>query len=108
MPLPNGYAVHGGSPLLIWLRLIDLQFSQILGRQPYLIVRKILYVVCDRGPSKTRPSALSGSSNRARGRYRCPAPAPPRDFFTILLADRSKAISLQQQSTPIGMVRVAT
>src|SRR5215469_5856840 len=34
---------HGGSFSLTWLRLA--QFSQIRGRQPYLIVRKILYVI---------------------------------------------------------------
>ena len=31
--------------MLAWLRLANLQFSQIRGRQPYLIVRKILYVI---------------------------------------------------------------
>jgi hypothetical protein len=36
---------HGGSFLLSWLRFSHHQFSQIRGRQPYLFVRKIPYVI---------------------------------------------------------------
>ena len=36
---------HGGSFLLYWLRFSHLQFSQIRGRQSYLIVRKKPYVI---------------------------------------------------------------
>ena len=36
---------YDGSLLLSWLRLATSQFSQIQGRQSYLIVRKFLYVM---------------------------------------------------------------
>jgi hypothetical protein len=36
---------HGGSLLAVLVAFSHLQFSQIRGRQPYSIVRKILYVI---------------------------------------------------------------
>jgi len=71
-----------------------LQFSQIRGRQPYLIVRKILYVIARFGAAsptylcesfctsscRRRPSRVSDAAGRDRGGWRVggtPSPLHP-------------------------------
>jgi hypothetical protein len=53
-------------PLAGLVAFSHLQFSQIRGRQPYLIVRKILYVILD--PNRTLKIPHCGGA-RERGRY---------------------------------------
>jgi len=57
--------------LLAWLRLA--KFSQIRGRQPYLIVRKILYVIWDIGAALAADDGSDESTSPQTGINETPA-----------------------------------
>src|SRR5690349_9370882 len=56
---------HGGSLLAVLVAFSHLQFSQIRGRQPYLFVRKISYVIA--GDSRRCTDALWATATASSG-----------------------------------------